>query len=111
LNVDGSDAVLLARLDGEVDYETSPIRIVFSDRGDDPHVDVAVLEIKPAQQLAIRFDPVRIVDIARLQKCEKWSGFGCLDLFLEAAGCIGEIGDEVARPDHRLYTLVHMSED
>ena len=86
LNVDRSDAVLLALLDGEVDYETSPIRIVFSDRGDDPHVDVAVLEIKSAQQLAIRFDPVRIVDIARLQKCEKWSGFGCLDLFLEAVG-------------------------
>jgi hypothetical protein len=62
---------LLALLDGEGDDETSSIRIVFSDRGDDAHVDVAVLEIKSAQQLAIRFDPVRIVDIARLQKREK----------------------------------------
>src|SRR4029450_278929 len=80
LNVDRSDAVLLALLDGEGDYETSPIRVVFSDRGDDAHVDVAVLEIKPAQQLAIRFDSVRIVDVPRLQKCEEWPGLGCLDL-------------------------------
>src|SRR6516164_2803578 len=48
LNVDRSDAVLLALLDGKADYETSPIRIVFSDRGDDAYVDVAVLEVKPA---------------------------------------------------------------
>ena len=68
LNFSRSDAILVALLDREYDHEPAQSRIVLSDGGDDAHVDIAVLEVESAQQLAIGFDPVRIIDIAGLQE-------------------------------------------
>ena len=82
LNIDAAKAVLLALLDGEDDDKTAPCRIVFANRGDDAHVDEAVLEIEAAQQLAIGFDPVRIIDIAGLQERQQ-AGLGGLYHVLE----------------------------
>ena len=45
-------------------------RIVFADRRDDAHVGIAVLEIEAAQQIAVGFHPVGIVDVAGLQEAE-----------------------------------------
>ena len=104
LHIDRSDPVLLALLDREGDHESSPCRIEFPDRGYDAHIDVAVLEIKPAQQLAIRLDPVRIIDVAGLQECEN-SGLRGLDHVLEPERRVGAVADELDGLDAGLCTL------
>src|SRR5262249_54058418 len=80
--------------DGEGDDESPPFRIVLPDCGNDAYIDVAVLEIKPPQQFAIRLDPIRIVDVTGLQECQK-SGCRGLDHVLEAVARIGTVADEI----------------
>src|SRR4029450_11537852 len=111
LHVDRTDAILLALLDREGDHETVPSGIKFRNRGDDAHVDVAMLEVEPAQQLAISLDPVRIVDIAGLQEREKPAGLRSLDDVPEAIGRIGLIADELDEPDAGLYTLGNLEHE
>jgi hypothetical protein len=53
-----------------------------------------VLEVEAAQQLAIGFNPVGIIDIAGLQEGEK-PRRGGLDDVLETVGRIGAVADEV----------------
>src|SRR4029450_20870 len=111
LHVDRSDAILLALLDREGDHETVPGGIEFRDRGDDAHVDETVLEVEPAQQLAISLDPVRIVDIAGLQEREKPAGLRGLDDVPEPIGVIGLIADELDEPDAGLYALGNLEHE
>ena len=68
LEVDGADAILLTFLDLEGHHEALALRIVFGQRGHHLHVGEAVLQIKAANQIAIGFDPVGIVDVVATEK-------------------------------------------
>src|SRR5262245_5045261 len=63
-----------------------------------------MLEVESAQQLAIGFDAVRIVNVAGLQERQK-SGGGCLDDILEPVRRIDAIADEIDFPDAGFHAL------
>src|SRR4051812_34482775 len=96
--VHGADAVLLAFLDLKFDQESSARGIVFRRRGNDAHIDVATLQIKPPQQLPVSLETIRIVDVAGLQEREQRS-FGGLDDVAQAIRGKGPIADELDRFD------------
>ena len=77
-------------------------RFTLEYAGSNAHVDIAVLEVESPQQFSIGFDPVRIVDVAGLQKGEK-AGRGRLDDVLEPIRGIGAIANEVDLPDPRSW--------
>src|SRR2546430_5946186 len=70
-----------------------------------------MLEVEPAQQLAISLDPVRIVDIAGLEEREKPAGLRGLDDVPEAIGRIGAVADELDEPDAGLYALGNLEHE
>ena len=88
LEIDGSDAVLLAFLDLEGDQEALLVGIVFGQRGHDLHVGKAVLEIVAPDQVAVGLDPIRIVDVVAAEEAQQVR-FARLDDVLEAIGRIG----------------------
>ena len=57
-------------LDGEGDDEALPGRVVFAGRGDDLHVGVAVAQVEAADEIAVGFNAVGIVDVGGLQEAE-----------------------------------------
>ena len=69
-DIHGPDAILAALVDREGDDKALLGGVVFADRRNDPHVSVAVLQIKPAQQVAVGLDAVGVVNIGRLQEAE-----------------------------------------
>ena len=98
LEFNRTDAVLLAFLDLEGDQEALLLRIVFGQRGDHLHVGIAVLQVEAADQVAIGFDPVRIVDVAGREEAQQ-VGFAGLDDVLQAIGRIRVVADEFDRLD------------
>src|SRR4029077_15030477 len=110
LNFGCSDAILLALFDRVGDHETTQDRIVLSDCRDDSYVDIAVLEVEAAQQLAIGFHPVGIVDIASLQEGEKPRRRGLDDVF-ETVRRIGAIADEVDLSDPGLRAFGNFEDE
>ena len=99
-----ADPVLLAFLDLEGDQEALALRIVFRQRGHHLHVGKAVLQVKAANQVAIGFDPVRIVDVAAAEEAQQIRFVG-LDDVLQAVGRIGVVADELDRLDAGLRAL------
>jgi hypothetical protein len=93
-DLDGADPILLALVDREGDDESLLRRVELAQRRHHPNVDIAMLEVEAAQELAVRLDPVRIIDVAGLQEGEQ-AGFHGLDLVLQTIGRIGVIADEV----------------
>ncbi len=47
------------------------LRIVFGQRGDDPHVGIAVLQVEAADQVTVGFDAIRIVDVAVAEEAQQ----------------------------------------
>ena len=73
-------------------------RIVFRQRGHHLHVGKTVLQIKAANQVAIGFDPVRIVDVTAAEEAQQIR-FAGLDDVLEPIRRIGVVADELDRLD------------
>ena len=96
-HVEGADVILAALIDGEGDEEALLVRVVFADRRDDAHVRIAVFEIEAAQQVAIGFHPVRIVDVGGLQEAEPIA-LGGFDHVLQTAGRIRIRANEADLP-------------
>ena len=91
--IDRGDPVLLALLDLEGNQEALALRIVFGQRGHHLNVGEAVLQVKAANQVAVGFDAVRIVDVAAAEEAQQ-IGFVGLDDVLEAIGRVGGVADE-----------------
>ena len=70
LDIDRTEAIVRAFLDGEGDDEALLAGIVLAGRRNDLDVGIAVLEIKPADQVAVGLDTVGIVDVGRLQEAQ-----------------------------------------
>ena len=70
IDIHRADAILRALVDREGDDEAFLRRIVFADRRNDAHVGITVLEIEPAQQIAVGLDAVGVVDVGGLQEAE-----------------------------------------
>ena len=96
--------VEVAFLDREGDDEAFSGRIVLRDRGDDLHVGEALAQIEPAQQIAIRLDAIRIVDVGALEKAEQ-PALGGLDHVLEPGVAEGAVADEGDLADRGLLPL------
>ena len=71
LNIDLAEPVAPALVDGEGDDEALLLRIVDRHRRNHAHVRIAVLEIEAADQVAVGFDAVGIIDVGRLEECEQ----------------------------------------
>src|SRR3954469_6173607 len=108
--VHGADAVLLAFLDLKFDQESSAGRSVFRRRGNDAHIDVATLQIKPPQQLAVGFEAIRVVDVGGLQEREKRS-CGGLDNVAQAIRRKGPVANELDRLDVGLVALFDLENE
>src|SRR6266436_5736893 len=78
LKLNRPDPILLAFLDLEGHQKTPALRIVFRQRGHHLNVGETVLEIVAANQVAIGFDPVRIVDVSAAEETQE-IGFAGLD--------------------------------
>ena len=74
------------------------LRIVFRQRGHHLHVGITVLQIEAANQVAIGFDPVRIVDVAAAEEAQQIR-FVRLDDVLQPIRRIGDVADELDRLD------------
>ena len=103
--IDIGDAVLLAFFDLEGDQEALLTRIVFGQSGNHLHVGKAVLQVIAADQIAIGFDAVRIIDIARTEEREEVRLAG-LDDVLQTIGRVIVVADKVDRLDAGLRTFV-----
>ena len=95
-----ADPILLALLDLEGHQEALALRIVFRQRGHHLHIGEAVLQIEAANQIAIGFDPVRIIDVAAAEEAQQVRFVG-LDDVLEAIRRISIVADEFDRLDAR----------
>src|SRR5262245_15161184 len=95
--VHGGDAVLLAFLDLEGDQKTLLLRIVFGQCRDHLYVGIAVLQVEAANQVAVGFDPVRIVDVGAAEEAQQVR-FARLDDVAQAIGRISDVADEIDRP-------------
>ena len=104
MHVDGSDAVLLTFLDIEGDNEALQRGIVFAHRRDDAHVRITPVEIEAAQQVAVRFDAVLIIDVGRLQEAQPVALAG-LDDILQPVRRIGAVSDEIDALDAGLLSF------
>ena len=104
LNVDGAKVIQRPFLDGEGDDKALSARIVDAGGRYDLHVGITVLEVEAANQVAIGLDPVGIVDVGAAQEAQK-VGFARLDDVLQAIGRIGDVADELDRPDAGLAAL------
>src|SRR6185312_13656252 len=92
-DVDLADLVLRALVDGEGDDEALLGRVVLTDRREDSHVGVAMLEVEAAQEVAVGLDAVRIVDVGGLQEAQPVADRG-LDHAPEPARRISVRADE-----------------
>src|SRR5262249_9789035 len=97
-HVDGPDPELFALLDHEPDHEAAHVGVVFDRRRENAHVDIAVLEIEPAQELAVRLDSIGVVHVAALKERQD-AAFRGLDHLFQAIARIGAVADEFDRPD------------
>ena len=79
--------------------------IVFGDRRDHLHVGKAVLQVEAADQTAVGFHAVGVVDVGGLQEAQP-VGLDGLDHLLETPRRIGLVADEVDRLDAGLFALV-----
>ena len=104
LEVDRTDTVLLAFLDLEGHEEALALRIILRQRGDDLDVGIAVLEVIPAQNVAIGLDAVRIIGVVGTEEAEE-VGFTGLDHVPQAVGRIGLVADELDRLHAGLYAF------
>jgi len=95
------DAILGALVDREDDVKPFLARIVFADCRDDAHVRVAVLEIETAQQIAVGFNAVGIVDVGGLQEAEPVAFRGLDD--------VAQAPDEKALAPTNLISLTPVS--
>src|ERR1019366_8379495 len=102
--IDRRNQILLALFDLEGHQEALLLRIVFRERGHHLHVRETVLQIKAANQVAIGFDPVRIVDVAAAEEAQQVRFMG-LDDVLEAIRRISIVADEFDRLDAGFRTL------
>ena len=68
LNVDGAEVVQRPFFDRKRDDESLLGGIVFGNRRDDLHIGKAVLEVEAADQIAVRFHAVGVVDVGGLQE-------------------------------------------
>ncbi len=105
LDVDGAEAIRLAFLEREGDEESFLGGVELRHRRDDLGVGVAVLEIEPPQQIAVGFDPVRVVDVGALEEAEN-IGFAGLDYVAQLPRRIGAVADEADLADHRLLAVL-----
>jgi hypothetical protein len=87
---------LLTLLNLEGHQETTLLRVVFRQRGHHLHVGEAALQIIAANKVAIRLDPVRIVDVAAAKKAQQVR-FMRLDDVLEPIGRKSVVADELDR--------------
>src|SRR5216684_7494220 len=98
LKLDRPDPILLAFLDLEGHQKTPALRIVFRQRGYHLDVGETVLQIIAADQVAIGFDPVRIVDVTPAEETQQIR-FAGLDDVPEAIRRISVVADEFDRLD------------
>ncbi len=98
LKIDRPNPVLLPFLDLEGHQEALALRIVFRQRGHHLYVGKTVLQIIAADQIAIGFDPVRIVDVSAAEEAQQIR-FARLDDILEAIRRISVVADELDRLD------------
>ena len=108
--IDRADAILLAFLDLEGDEKALLLRIVFGQRGDHLHVGIAVLQVEAADQVAVGLDAVRIVDVGAAEEAEQVR-LTCLDDVPQAIGRIGDVADEIDRPDAGLGAFVDREDE
>src|ERR1700694_313099 len=96
--LDRPDPILLAFLDLEGHQEALALRIVFRQRGHHLHVGKTVFQIIAANQIAIGFDPVRIVYVSPTEETQQIR-FARLDDIPEAIRRISVVADEFDRLD------------
>ena len=113
LNIDLAEPVARALVDGEGDDEALLLRIVDRHRRDHAHVGIAVLEIEAADQIAVGFDAVGIVDVGRLEECEEPEPrrFRRLDLVLQPLVAIGFVADEIDLLDAGLLAFLDLEHE
>ena len=105
LEVDRRHPVLLPFFDLEGDKEALLVRIVFGQRRNDLHVGIAVLQIEAADQVAVSFDTVRIVQVTGGQEAEEVRLAG-LDHVLQAVRRKRLVADELDRAHAGLGTFI-----
>ena len=102
--VDGSNAILLSFLDLEGDEKALLFRIVFGQRRHHLHVGITVLQVEAANQVAVRLDPIRIVDVGAAEEAQQIR-FTRLDDVAQAIGRKGDVADEFDRAHAGLGAL------
>jgi hypothetical protein len=93
-----------------VNVTMNGLRIEFAHRGHDANVGKAMLQVESAQQVAIRLDPVRIIDVARLHEAEE-IGLGGLDDVLEPVVRIIPVADETDALDAGFLAFVDLENE
>ena len=69
--IDRRHPVLLAFFDLEGHQEALLLRIVFRQRGHHLHVGKTVLQVEAANQVAVGFDPVGIIDVTAAEEAQQ----------------------------------------
>src|SRR4029077_17303632 len=105
LNVGIAEVVDRPFLDRKRDDEALLAGVVFGDGQADLHAGKAVLEEEAADQIAVGFHAVGVVDVGGLQEAQEIGLYG-LDHLFQAPRRIGFIADEIDRLDAGLLTLV-----
>jgi len=98
LEIDRRNSVLLTLLDLEGHQEALALRIVFRQRGDYLHIGKTVLQVIAADQVAVGFNTVRIIDVVAAEKAQQ-TGLMRLDDILETVRRIKIVADEFDRFD------------
>ncbi len=110
LDIDGAEPVAVAFVHGEGDDEAFPRRIIRAGCGDDLGVGKAVLEVEGAQQVAVGFDPVGVVDIGGLEESQP-AGLGRLDDAFQPPVGKGAVADEDDLLDSGLRALLDLEDE
>src|SRR5262249_31007055 len=108
-DVDRSNLVARPFLDRERNVEASGGRVVFGQRRDDANVGKAVLQIEPAQQIAVGLDTIRIEVVVALDPTQP-IGLTALDHVLQAPIAVGVVADEGDLVDAGLASLVDLED-
>ena len=90
--------------DRERDVESLLGGIVFGNRRDHLHVGKAVLQVEAADQIAVGFHAVGVVDVGGLQEAQE-VGLDGLDHLFQPPRRIGLVADELDRLDAGLLAL------
>ena len=104
-----ADVILRAFLDREGDHDAFLLRLIARG-GAYPHIGIAMGEIEAAQEIAVRFDAVGVVDVVVEEKAQHVGRAG-FDHASELVGRKGVVAGEHDLPDRELLALLDLEDE